>query len=167
MGSSIKKIAAAKAGIIKNNIPTIISNQSPIVKRILNAKCVSNNSNTIWSAERFTVSSSRKSIIQKLSNKIIEYPFPNLIGTHQISNAMTAISTLNYLKVHEKHICEGLTSTYWPARLQEINNGSLFELIKKYNVLQKMKIRKISIKRVSLLISRCSSFSSFFVTFSC
>ena len=138
LGSSIKKIAAAKAGIIKKNIPTIISNQSPKVKRILEAKCVSNNSNVIWSAENFTVSSSRKSIIQKLSKKSIEYPFPNLIGTHQISNAMTAISTLTYLKVPEKHICEGLTSTYWPARLQEINNGSLYELIKKYNINNKL-----------------------------
>ena len=138
LGSSIKKIAAAKAGIIKKNTPTIISNQSPIVKEIIEAKCVSNNSNVIWSAESFTVSSSRKSIIQKLNNKKIEYPFPNLIGTHQISNAMTAISTLTYLKVPEKHICEGLTSTYWPARLQEINNGSLFELIKKYNISNKL-----------------------------
>ena len=138
LGSSIKKIAAAKAGIIKKNTPTIISNQSPIVKRILDAKCVSNSSNVIWSAESFTVSSSRKSIIQKLSKKSIEYPFPNLIGTHQISNAMTAISTLTYLKVPDKHICEGLTSTYWPARLQEINNGSLYELIKKYNINNKL-----------------------------
>ena len=138
LGSSIKKIAAAKAGIIKKNTPTIISNQSPIVKRILDAKCVSNNSNVIWSAESFTVSSSRKSIIQKLSKKSIEYPFPNLIGTHQISNAMTAISTLTYLKVPEKHICEGLTSTYWPARLQEINSGRLYELIKNYNINNKL-----------------------------
>ena len=138
LGSSIKKIAAAKAGIIKKNIPTIISNQSPIVKRILDAKCVSNNSNVIWSAERFTVSSSRKSIIQKLSKKSIEYPFPNLIGTHQIRNAMTAISALTYLKVPKKHICEGLTSTYWPARLQEINSGRLYELIKNYNINNKL-----------------------------
>ena len=129
MGSSIKEIAAAKAGIIKKNAPTIISNQSPTVKRILDAKCASNNSDVIWSAESFTVSSSRKSIIQKLSKKSIEYPFPSLIGTHQISNAMTAISTLSYLKVPEKHICEGLKSTYWPARLQEINNGILYSVI--------------------------------------
>ncbi|MDC3025117.1 bifunctional folylpolyglutamate synthase/dihydrofolate synthase [bacterium] len=138
LGNSIKKIAAAKAGIIKKNIPTIISNQSPVVKRILGAKCVSNNSNVIWSAERFTVSSSRKSIIQKLSKKSIEYPFPNLIGTHQISNAMTAISALTYLKVPKKHICEGLTSTYWPARLQEINSGRLYELVKNYNTNNKL-----------------------------
>ena len=138
LGSSIKKIAAAKAGIIKKNTPTIISNQSPIVKRILDAKCASNNSDVIWSAESFTVSSSRKSIIQKLSKKSIEYPFPNLIGTHQVSNAMTAISALTYLKVPKKHICEGLTSTYWPARLQEINSGRLYELIKKYNINNKL-----------------------------
>ena len=51
---------------------------------------------------------------------------------------MTAISTLMYLKVPEKHICEGLKSTYWPARLQEINSGSLYKLIKNYNINNKL-----------------------------
>ncbi len=134
LGDSIREITAAKAGIIKKNIPTIISNQSTLVKKILDAKCSAKKSDVIWSAERFSVSSSRKSIIQKNSNKSIEYPYPNLIGTHQISNAMTAISTLTHLKVPKKHICQGLKSTYWPARLQEINKGSLYDLIKSYNI---------------------------------
>ncbi len=170
LGSSIEKIAAAKAGIIKKNTPTIISNQSPIVKRILDAKCVSNNSNAIWSAESFTVSSSRKSIIQKLSKKSIEYPFPNLIGTHQISNAMTAISTLTYLKVPEKHICEGLTSTYWPARLQEINNGCLYELIKKYNINNKLWIDGGHNEDASIQLSKSMDFvnkKNFHIIFGC
>ena len=47
---------------------------------------------------------------------------------------MTAISTLTHLKVPKKHICNGLKSTYWPARLQEINKGSLYDLIKSYNI---------------------------------
>ena len=134
LGASIKEIAGAKAGIIKKGIPTIISNQSAEVKKILKAKCIENGSDVIWSAERFTVCSSRKSIIQKNCNKRIEFPFPNLIGPHQISNAMTAISTLTYLRVPEKHICKGLKSTYWPARLQKIKEGSLYELIKTYNI---------------------------------
>ncbi len=134
LGDSLREIAAAKAGIIKKNKPTVISNQSNLVKKILDEKCIANKSDVIWSAERFTVSNSRKSIIQKHSNKNIEYPFPNLIGTHQIYNAMTAISTLSHLKVPKKHICKGLKSTYWPARLQKLNNGSLYNLIKSYNI---------------------------------
>ena len=134
LGDSISKIAKAKAGIIKQNVPTIISTQSAVVRKIIEEKCKENNSEAIWSEEGFTVSISRKSIIQKDSNRNIEFPFSNLTGTHQVSNAMTAISVLTHLNIPEKYICEGLKSTYWPARLQKIENGSLYELIKSYNM---------------------------------
>ena len=39
LGDTIKKIALAKAGIIKKNTPTVISDQSAKVKKILEAKC--------------------------------------------------------------------------------------------------------------------------------
>ena len=134
LGDTIKKIAMAKAGIIKKNIPTVISNQSATVKKILEARCKANSSDIIWSDKSFSVHFSKKFIIQKKVNKRIEFPFPSLTGTHQISNAMTAISTLNYLKIPDHNICEGLKSTYWPARLQKIEKGNLFEFIKTYNI---------------------------------
>ena len=134
LGNTIKKITMAKAGIIKKNIPTVISIQNEEVKKLLEAKCRANRSDIVWSAENFIVSNSKKCIIQKTGNKSIEFPFPALTGTHQISNAMTAISTLNLLKIPKNHICEGLKSTYWPARLQKIEKGKLFKLINHYNI---------------------------------
>ena len=134
LGNTIKKIAMAKAGIIKKDIPTVISSQYAEVKKLLEAKCKANKSDIIWSTESFTVSSSRKSITKKRGTKCIEFPFPALTGRHQISNAMTAISTLTYLKIPEDHICEGLKSTYWPARLQKIEKGHLIDLVKSYNI---------------------------------
>ncbi|MDC3108341.1 bifunctional folylpolyglutamate synthase/dihydrofolate synthase [Paracoccaceae bacterium] len=133
LGDTIKKITMAKAGIIKKNIPTVISNQSTEVKKLLEARCEAYRSDIVWSAEGFTISRSKKSIIQTKKKKNIEFPFPSLAGTHQISNAMTAISTLNYLKIPERHISEGLKSTYWPARLQKIEKGNLYEFIQTYN----------------------------------
>ena len=134
MGNSIREIAAAKAGIIKKNIPAIISKQSPTVKRILEKKCIENSNEVIWAADAFSVSNSRKSITYKHRSRFIEFPFPNLIGKHQISNAMTAISALIHLDIPVKYICGGLKNTYWPARLQKIEKGNLFNLITDYNV---------------------------------
>ena len=134
LGNTIKKIAMAKAGIIKRNTPTVISDQSAKVKKILEEKCKANRSDIIWSADLFTLSRSKKSIIPRKGSKSIEFPFPALTGTHQISNAMTAIATLKHLKIPEDHISEGLRSTYWPARLQKIEKGNLFDFIKKYNI---------------------------------
>ena len=134
LGNSIREIAAAKAGIIKKNIPAIISKQSPTVKRILEKKCIENSNEVIWAADAFSVSNSRKSITYKHRSRLIEFPFPNLIGKHQISNAMTAISALIHLDIPVKYICDGLKNTYWPARLQKIEKGNLFNLITDYNV---------------------------------
>ena len=134
LGNSIREIAAAKAGIIKKNIPAIISKQSPTVKRILEKKCIKNSNEVIWAADAFSVSNSRKSITYKHRSRLIEFPFPNLIGNHQISNAMTAISALIHLDIPVKYICDGLKNTYWPARLQKITKGNLFNLITDYNV---------------------------------
>ena len=47
---------------------------------------------------------------------------------------MTAISALIYFGIPEKHIFKGLNSTYWPARLQKIEKGNLFDLIIDYNI---------------------------------
>ena len=63
LGNTIKKIARAKAGIIKN-VPAVISNQSVEVKNYWK-RCKINGSDIVWSTESFTVSSSKKSIIQK------------------------------------------------------------------------------------------------------
>ena len=83
---------------------------------------------------------------------------------------MTAISTLTYLKVPQKHICEGLTSTYWPARLQEINNGSLYELIKKYNINNKLWIDGGHNEDASIQLSKSVGFmnkKSLHIIFGC
>ena len=134
LGNSIREITTAKAGIIKKNIPIIISKQSPTVKRILEKKCKENSNEVIWASDGFSVSNSRKSITYKHSSRLTEFPFPNLIGKHQISNAMTAISALIHLDIPVKYICDGLKNTYWPARLQKIEKGNLFNLITDYNV---------------------------------
>ena len=134
MGNSIREITTAKAGIIKKNIPIIISKQSPTVKRILEKKCKENSNEVIWASDGFSVSNSRKSITYKHSSRLTEFPFPNLIGRHQISNAMTAISALIHLDIPVNYICSGLKNTYWPARLQKIEKGNLFNLITDYNV---------------------------------
>ncbi len=134
LGNSIREIAEAKAGIIKEKIPTIISKQSLTVKRILEKKCIENNSDVIWASDGFSVSNSRKCITLKHYGRFIEFPFPNLIGNHQVSNAMTAISALIHLDIPENYICKGLKSTHWPARLQKIEKGNLFDLIIDYNI---------------------------------
>ena len=54
---------------------------------------------------------------------------PNLIGVHQITNAITAIMALLKLQIPIKNICDGMRYAIWPARLEKINYGKLEKII--------------------------------------
>ena len=63
----------------------------------------------------------------------LKLPFPNLIGQFQLINISTAIATvrnLRNLNINNKQIKKGITKIKSIARLQEIKNGKLKDLIK-------------------------------------
>ena len=63
----------------------------------------------------------------------LKLPFPNLIGQFQLINISTAIATIRNLRnlnINNKQIKEGITKIKSIARLQEIKNGKLKNLIK-------------------------------------
>jgi len=63
----------------------------------------------------------------------LKLPFPNLIGQFQLINISTAIATvrnLRNLNINNKQIKKGITKIKSIARLQEIKNGKLKNLIK-------------------------------------
>ncbi len=63
----------------------------------------------------------------------LKIPKPSIKGDFQLENASTAIATLRtlkHLKIKDMHIVEGIKKSYNPARLEEIKNGKLKNLIK-------------------------------------
>ena len=63
----------------------------------------------------------------------LKIPKPNIKGDFQLENASTAIATLRtlkYLNIKDQHIIEGIKKAYNPARLEEIKEGKLKELVK-------------------------------------
>ena len=63
----------------------------------------------------------------------LKLPFPNLIGRFQLTNISAAIATVRNLKnlnITDKQIKKGITKIKSIARLQEIKNGKLKNLIK-------------------------------------
>ena len=61
----------------------------------------------------------------------IKLPFPNLLGTYQISNVSTAIAAVKNLEdfnIKNDHIKKGIKKIRSIARLQTINKGKLKEL---------------------------------------
>ena len=67
----------------------------------------------------------------------LKLPMPNLNGEFQISNIATAIATLRNIKniqISENDIKNGITKIKSIARLQEIKNGKLKDLVKKNKI---------------------------------
>tara|TARA_Y100001958_G_C21132661_1_gene473572 strand:- start:28 stop:1032 length:1005 start_codon:yes stop_codon:yes gene_type:complete len=63
----------------------------------------------------------------------LKIPKPNIRGDFQLENASTAIATLRTLKdlnIKDKHITEGVKKAHNPARLEEIKEGKLKDLVK-------------------------------------
>ena len=63
----------------------------------------------------------------------LKIPKPNIKGDFQLENASTAIATLRTLKdlnIKDWHIIEGVKKAYNPARLEEIKEGKLKDLVK-------------------------------------
>jgi len=60
-----------------------------------------------------------------------EVPKPKLFGEHQMYNAGLAITVSKILKdfsFDNKKIYDGVHETFWPARMQQIDNGKLKEI---------------------------------------
>ena len=131
LGNSLEKIAYEKAGIIKNNCPTIIAKQSrnalKIIKEVAKVKCAKtyqakvkiNKNNFYYSCKDLKIDQ-------------IEFPLPSLIGDHQIENAKNAITAAlsqKKLLVTTDNIKSAITKTNWQARLQKINYGKFYKIL--------------------------------------
>jgi dihydrofolate synthase/folylpolyglutamate synthase len=63
-------------------------------------------------------------------NGLLDLPMPQLPGRHQIDNAGAAIATLRVIgdsRVSETHIASGLRQASWPARMQRLGSGTLWQ----------------------------------------
>jgi dihydrofolate synthase/folylpolyglutamate synthase len=65
---------------------------------------------------------------------LLDLPLPRLIGRHQIENAATAIAALRHANKdwgEDGAIERGLRTVEWPARLQGLTHGPLFDQLPK------------------------------------
>lgn len=135
LGKTLKKIAFEKAGIIKENIPVIISKQksTPLgeIERIAQIK----KSKMIYAPDLYQAKMNCYSLegqsftITKNKDRLTNISIP-LLGDHQIDNAITAYACIEELKnqgilIDLKSILKGFKNIYWPGRFEIINQKPL------------------------------------------
>ncbi|PPR47570.1 MAG: Folylpolyglutamate synthase [Alphaproteobacteria bacterium MarineAlpha5_Bin9] len=134
LGSSLMKIVNEKLGIIKKKSSIIISKQNNNTMKYISKNIKNLKNNKIIYNKHYEIKKIQKnSFIFKHFNIDYKYSKPNLIGTHQIENASTALAACYELKrkkfkLSKIAINKGLVKTKWEGRLEKF----IFDSIEYY-----------------------------------
>ncbi len=117
LGDDIKTIAIEKAGIIKQNIPVICSDQKETVKQVLTSKAKEMNADISFVKPIHDHSIDINGMT--FMNNGQEFHIP-LLGEHQLVNACLALKVINncFNEIDPISIRSGFNNTQWPGRLQ-------------------------------------------------
>ncbi len=135
LGNTLSKIAFEKSGIIKKNVPVVVSRQKiPAIKMIQNI-ALERSSPLINAKESFRVVSGYKTLDYQefiihaslSSTGCIKLP---LIGDHQLDNARTAFAVIEELryqgvKISPAAVKEGFEQVEWPGRFEILQRNPL------------------------------------------
>lgn len=134
LGSTLPLIANEKAGIIKPNVPCVISCQVDEVYETLLAKCNELNAPSFCYEYDFGLQKTDNGFIYLSKNLQYEFPMPSLRGDHQLINAASVIALIGLINtrfnINNTSIIKGFQSAIWPARIQKIDPIKYTRLVK-------------------------------------
>jgi dihydrofolate synthase/folylpolyglutamate synthase len=134
LGDTLDKIAAEKAGIIKQACPCVIGPQTREglaggVMQVFEDKAALENAPLYRHGIDWSYDVLGDRFILHTPTNIYELPKPNLKGHHQFDNAATAVMGLlaisEQFSIPMEALDKGLTSATWAGRLQQIKAGPL------------------------------------------
>lgn len=137
LGKSLPEIATQKCGIMKKGHPCVIAPQTGEAIREGVLDTIKSEASRIGSrlylyGRDWFVEETPFGFRLSHSWGIEDFPFPALVGRHQINNAAATIVALRVIE-HERGealfrhsaVCKGIASTKWAGRLQKIDTSSL------------------------------------------
>lgn len=131
IGDTLQQIAQEKGGIIKDQVPCVVMEQSDDILEVFRQIAQEKHTKiTLSSPKEIRVES------QNLQGITFQYP-PNfhlktpLIGSYQIENIATALKSIEILqeigvKIEQSAIYNGFEQVFWPGRFQVLSHSPLF-----------------------------------------
>lgn len=127
LGETLAEIAYQKAGIIKRGVPVVIGPQHDESLAVMEAEAARFGAPVLAFGQHWHVGEERGRMVFQDEHGLLDLPFPNLRGPHQIGNAGMALAALRHLGYGET-ACEGaVTNAFWPARMQRLKEGPLVD----------------------------------------
>lgn len=141
LGNTLAQIAREKAGIIKYETPCIVGYQPSIftpdnmesaMYKIVE-QAVDKQAPLFRAGIEWSCAPQGHGMAFTIEDQNTTLPRPNLEGVHQIGNAGAALAALHVMRgqfpLSRDAIEKGLTSIHWPARLEHIKAGHLYDLL--------------------------------------
>lgn len=126
LGDTLAKIAAEKAGIIKENKTLIIDKQPQEAFDVIYRVGTEKNNKIFSYGKEWFVEKNNNGFKFTGFGKELDLPMPNLKGDYQIYNAGGAIAALlsqDKIKISNNAIVQGLKNVRWNGRLQDIGGS--------------------------------------------
>ena len=144
LGDTLEKIAFEKSGIIKDSSNVVIYPQSENITSVIKDVAINKNAN-IYEASPQNIEKVKSDItgqwFKYLKNDVFNLPELkiNLLGSHQILNALTALLALEIIKsegyiIRNENIRNGFLNCRFPGRFEIINKNPLIILDGGHNI---------------------------------
>jgi dihydrofolate synthase/folylpolyglutamate synthase len=129
LGATITAIAHEKAGILKRGRPGIIASQNPEALAEIEREGTRVRADLFVANRDWAAYPEGGRLVYQDDDGLIDLPAPHLLGRHQYANAGAAIATLRRAKLGLPRAAfeTGLFTVDWPARLQPLSSGALFD----------------------------------------
>jgi len=133
LGTSLAAIAGEKAGILKDGVGAVISQQFDEALAVIAARAKAVGAGLMLWGRDYEAFEQRGRLVYQSEARLLDLPLPALIGRHQIVNAGTAVGAALQLQplglIDAAAIDRGLADVRWPARMQRLDNGPLSRLL--------------------------------------
>lgn len=128
LGTSLAEIAAEKSGIARGRVPLIVGPQDDVARDVITRRADAIGAPLFAFGQDFFAHQEHGRMVYQDEAGLLDLPLPRLVGRHQIDNAATAIAALRAAGwAREDSVEKGLRGVEWPARLQRLTHGPLFD----------------------------------------
>ena len=132
LGTTLAQIAREKSGILKPGAPAVIGKQEPEAMAAITDEIEAIGARGFIQGRDWMSWTENGRLIFQDTDGLHDLDPPRLAGPHQFDNAGLAIAAIKAagLTIDDETISRGLREATWPARLQVIQDGPLYDLLR-------------------------------------
>lgn len=131
LGGTLAEIAREKAGVFRAGAPAVVGPQTPEAMAVFETHALAERAALFAFGRQWNAWSENGRLIYQDEEGLSDLAPPRLAGAHQFMNAGLAVAAIKAagLPFPDEILSAGLSSARWPARLQRLKTGPLFDLI--------------------------------------